>query len=938
MSKPVLLLIDSHAIIHRAYHAFPPTLRTTKGEQVNAVYGFTSILLEVLQKFHPEYLACAFDSPGPTQRHDMFVEYKIHRPKPDDEFLSQLPRINDVVEAINIPVFRVPGFEADDILGTIANKNYTDKNGEKVEIIIATGDKDLLQLVRPGVKVYISATGNRFAKSILYDEEEVKKRMGFAPALVVDYKSLRGDPSDNIPGVAGIGEKTATNLIQEYGTLEEIFAQIGKIPEKVRKKLENEYEIAQMSKQLATIIRDVPLSFDLEKAKLSDYDPNRVRKLFMELEFKSLLRKLPVSDNKIEIQSSMFPTNSSTDFTYERIDNNEELAKFLELLSRQNIFAFDTETTGLDSYSAKTIGMSFSWEDLHAYFVDLRNFKPGESQLKLIREIFNDPAKRIVAHNMKFDAHALLSRTPGGDFLNAPISNYFFDTLLAGYVLFGGQNGNGLKRLAFSRLGIEMDEIETVWATCPGFKQKKSYNSQEIENFMLNCDSEKLAKYASNDARVTWLLYKHFDALFRESEKKLQNLFFDIEMPIVKILVEIEQTGISLDSKYLKKYGEELKQKLSKLEKSIYREIGHEFNINSPKQVGEVLFNELNLPGAKHTKTGAWQTNERILLNLRSSVPVVDYLLQYRELSKLNSTYIDTLIAQIDEKSNRVHTNYNQAITSTGRLSSSNPNLQNIPVATEEGIKIRQAFVPAKGYKFISFDFSQQELRLLAHMSGEPALLGAYKQNEDVHALTASKIFEVPLEKVTRAQRATGKTLNFSLIYGISAFGLSDRLKIPREQAQEFIDNFFLFYPKVKEYFDQLLENARVTGKVETMFGRYRDTSGLNNSNFAIRSATEREVINFPIQGSAADMMKIAMINCQEYVKKSKECIQLDLRMILQVHDELIFEVISNGLEDYGSTLNVVMSKIKSIMENAVKLDVPVVVGVSEGKNWGELK
>ncbi|MBD3362347.1 DNA polymerase I [Candidatus Dojkabacteria bacterium] len=957
------LLIDAHAIIHRAYHAFPPTISTRDGKQVNAVYGFTSILLGVLRKFDPEYVVCAFDSKGPTVRHDKYEEYKATRKKPDDEMLEQIPIIHKVVKAFNIPIFIKEGFEADDILGTLVNL----EEAENLHKIIVTGDQDIFQLVNNGTKVFLS--GTKFSKSKLYGWNEVKEKFGFGPDYILDYKALKGDPSDNIPGIKGIGDVTAKKLISNFGHLEEIYQNIDDVSSKsVKNKLMKDKEISFLSKDLATIIEDVPLKFNLEDAKLKNFNPEGIKRIFVELEFKSLMNKIPSSKNQLKIegkedkptdnriQPTLIQMDSSKNkkeetggdnskLKYEILNSESKINVFMAKLAKHTVFAFDTETTGLDFMNTELLGISFSWEAGQAYYIDFKT--AGDLNKKVVAElrtIFEDPEVKKIGHNLKYDAHVIRNKTIKGQNLGFKLQNYYFDTLVAAYILSGGRRNLGLKTLAFAELGMQLANLQDVWKSISGFKKKKNYSEEEVRGYMLESDPALLGQYACADADATWQLYEkqfeRFESKLTSLKKdtNLKELFFDIEMPLVEILLEMEREGIDLDQEYLKKYGKSLDKKIREVEDKIFNRVGQKFNLASPKQLGEILFDVLKLEGGKKTKTGAWQTNERVLLDLKDKSDIIPDILDHREYSKLRSTYINSLIEEIDQNTGKIHTSYNQTIATTGRLTSSNPNLQNIPVSSDLGMKIRKAFIAGRGKRLVSFDISQQELRILAHMSEEKRLIDAFNNGVDVHALTASNIFDVDIEEVTKEQRDRGKTLNFSLMYGITEFGLANRLKIEREEARSLIDNYFMIYPRVKIFFEKLLRTAEKEGVVETMFGRFRDAKGLSHSNGRIRSATRREVINFPIQGTAADMIKISMKNCFDFINKDTNAQRLKSKMLLQVHDELIFRIDYKRGKKYQKLIDKFKDDIKEIMENAVELKVPVAVSINMGTNWAKLK
>lgn len=923
--KKTFLLIDGHAIIHRAYHAYPTTLKTKDGVLVNAVFGFTKILLEVLKKFNPEYVLCAFDSKGPTFRHKIFENYKANRKKPDEEMIVQEPIILDVLKSLNIPIIKIQGLEADDILGTSVNNSQV----KDLSKIIVTGDQDLFQLIDDDISIYLS--GSAFSQSKLYTAKEVKEKYGFGPDYILDYKALRGDPSDNIPGVKGVGDKGAKELIGEFGHLENILVNIDKIEKtRVKNKIEEDQDMAILSKELATIKTDAKIDFELSDTELKDFDTEEVKKKFMELQFKSLMKLIPESNNKSVIEKK----ENNIQIEYKLVESVEQIEDFISILAKQKIFAYDCETTGTDYLGSKVLGISFSWNTGEAYYLNLKSEDFTPKHVEGLRKIFVNENIKKIGHNLKFDAHLLRNDTAKEVKLNICLKNYYFDTMIAAYVLQGGGRGLGLKNLAFSELGMDMNELKDLWTDVDGFKDKKNYGSDEVQFFMLQTDTEDLYKYACADADATWRLYEKYVEEFRkEDNKDLKNLFHNIEMPVIEVLVEMERQGIRVDKKYLIELGKKFNSELNALSQKIYNFVGHEFNISSPKQVGEVLFDELNLPGGKKTKTGAWQTNESILRNLKDSSPIIEDLLEYRELSKLISTYVDSLIDEINSYTRKVHTNYNQSVVSTGRLSSSGPNLQNIPISSDRGMMIRKAFIADEGCKLIAFDISQQELRILAHMANEEELIKAYQNDVDVHKLTASKIFGKEINEVTSEERGKGKMLNFSLIYGITAYGLSSRLKVSVEEAQGYIDEFYSTYPGIKNFFDKVLLNAQEDGLVRTLFGRYRDATGLSSSNGRIQNSTRREVINFPIQGTASDIMKMAIRRCFDFINQDSLALELEAKLVLQIHDEFVFQVRddSKKVEELGR-------KIIQVFQKTYELKVPTKIGMCIGSDWGELK
>ncbi len=883
-SKDTILLVDSHALIHRAFHAFPQTLTTKEGELVNAVFGFTSLLLQVLTKFKPKYVVCVFDAPGDTFRSKMYKDYKANRPETDKLLVGQFDRVHEVVEALGIPTLMLKGFEADDLLGTLSRKPEL----KGVEKIILTGDRDLLQLVNDETKVYLS--GFPFSHATMLDIPGTEKKLGFAAPLLTDFKGLRGDTSDNIPGVKGIGDKTATDLVGKYGQLSEIYKHLDELKNAVRKKLEENKEIAELSKQLATIDTGVKINFTLDKAVLDDYDQAKAMQLLQKLEFRSLLNKLPKSsraqtEDTNGAQLSMMETVMVKHNDTKAITDFSELQKFVAAAdkfvlrtdaNREDIFAKLTQLVVV-SENGTVVAEPSGWTDK-----DIKAF-PGLFKQKL-----------LAGHDVKFDLHALITFGITG-------MEYGFDAMLAAYVLQSGSGKFDLATLSFNTLGVMIPEN-------PGFVK---------------------------EAELCFAIYQNLREQFSKIEGNKDanpvKLFSEIEMPIVKVLVQMERTGVVLDKEYLVKFKAELEEKLVESEKNIYKEVGHEFNIASPKQLGEVLFGELNIPGGKKNKSGGYSTNERVLIKFRATFPIIDHILEYRELSKLKSTYTDALINYV-AADGRIHTNYKQAVAATGRLSSQYPNLQNIPVSTDLGQKIREAFiVPAKKL-FVSFDYSQQELRLLAHFSQEEKLIAAFNSEIDIHSLTASQIFKKPVEEVDKHERRIGKTVNFGVVYGISAFGLSDRLDLDRKSAQDFIDSFYNSYPKVRAYFDNLLKSAREDGYVTTLFGRRKSATGLDASNWQLRAALERELINFPLQGSAADMMKLAMINVEKMIQAKYADFA---EMSLQIHDELVFEVATSDPKD--KQLNAFLLAVRKEMLDVAKLSVIMKVSAETGKNLGQM-
>ena len=941
MSQPKqkLLIIDGNALIHRSFHALPTTMRTKRGEITNAVYGFTLVLLKALKEFKPEYVALTLDKKGPTFRHQEYKEYKATRVKAPDELYEQIPRVKEVAAAFNIPIFEQQGYEADDLIGTIARQP-----GKNVESIIVTGDMDTLQLVNDRTKVYTMSHG--LSDSLLYDAKQVEQRFnGLKPEQMVDYKALRGDPSDNIPGVQGIGEKGAIDLLREFTTLENLYdhitrdtKQVTRIKPRTLELLKEHKQEAFLSKKLATIVCDVPLDFNLARARTRDFDTNEVVRVFNELEFRSLLPKLQELNKKLQ------PTNKTADeeqnkfayvrqhFNYQLIDTAIKFKKFLAELKWQDEFAFDTETANFNPLEAKLLGVSFSWAEKQAYYVQVKSQKskvkkqeslfagnaetrPGASAkagvdidliIKELNPIFGNGKIKKIGHNIKFDAEALESN-------GLPVAGIDFDTMVASYLLNPGTRQHNLDAVTFNYLNYQKISKDDLL----GSGRNKISFSQ--------APAERLALYSCEDADFTFRLYKKLAPELKK--QKLDELFRDIEMPLVRVLAEMEKTGIKLDIAYLAELEKNFSKELRELERKIQALAGKTFNVNSPQQLQEILFVKLNIPThlIKRTKTG-YSTGADELSKLKGQHEIIDLIVRYRELAKLQNTYIEAL-PKLADKAGRVHTSFNQTITATGRLSSSEPNLQNIPARTDEGKKIRRAFIARRGYKLISADYSQIELRLAAAMASDSKMIAAFKRGEDIHTATAAAINEVPLTQVTPAMRREAKAINFGIIYGQGAFGLSQTADIPQYKAKEFIDKYFKTYTGVKKMIDKFVKDAAITGRAETLFGRIRQIPEINSSTLQIRKAAERTAINTPLQGTAADIMKIAMINVHNALAKFGE----DAKVLLQVHDELVIEV-KNDL------IKKVADIVKEDMDNVIKLKVPIIAEVEVGNNWEEME
>ncbi len=908
----MLVLFDGNAIVHRAYHAFGPTrsrpgtaltVRKT-GEVVSAVYGFVLMLLKVMNDLKPTHIAIAFDKKGPTFRHDMFEDYKANRPAAPDDLVSQIARVKQLVQAFNIPLFELDGFEADDVLGTLSKQ----ASGQDIETVIVTGDADTMQLVAPHVKVLYPKAGKAFSDTSLFDAGAVKEKFGVGPERVADYKALVGDPSDNIPGVPGIGEKTAVKLIQEYGGVEDIYQRLEEVtPPRTKEILQNNAEAARQSKKLATIVTDTPVTLELDKCKVANYDRKQAADLLRELEFFSLIPRLPGAEAEsgaVEVKSE----SASTD--YKIIATTEDLDELVNNLAEAGSFAFDTETTGLNALTAGLVGISLATSPGKACYIpvghtvlDVIQQLPLPQVADRLKPVFEDAKKPKLAHNAKFDMMVL------GE-CGITVNGLASDTMIAAHLL--GEKSLGLKALAYSKLGVEMTPINNLIGT--GAKQIS----------MAKVDIKSAAAYAAADADMTFRL----DAGFQKEldTQGLKKLFLEVEMPLVPVLLIMEQNGFAVDTAMLKEMSRTLGEQAAVLEKKIYEEAKHEFNINSPAQLGKVLFEEMQLPSGRRGK-GKYSTEASVLEELRPVHPIAGYIVEYRQLTKIKSTYIDALPALVNPKTGRIHTSFNQTRTSTGRLSSSDPNMQNIPVRGELGGQVRQAFIAAPGFDLLAGDYSQIDLRALAHLSGDEALVRAFRNDEDIHAATASLLFGVDKAQVTKDMRRFAKTINFGVIYGMSDYGLEQATEFSREEAGKFIKAYFEKYPGVTRYLEATKEKARKDGYVETLLGRRRFIPDINSANRQVREAAERMAINMPVQGTSADIIKVAMINLYREMSRRR----VSSKMLLQVHDELVFEV-ADGEMDFMRRL------VSDVMDSAVALNVPLKVDTKAGKNWGEMK
>lgn len=898
--KPLLMLMDGHALVHRAFHALPPLTINRTGEPVGAVYGFASALLKVLDDLKPTHCAIAFDRPTPTFRHLEYEEYKANRESSPDELRVQFKRIRELVDAFGIPSFEMDGFEADDILGTLA-RLATDQD---IDTIILTGDTDEVQLITGRVKTLL--TRGMFSDTVLYDENKVYERYGVTPSQIADFKGLKGDTSDNIPGVPGIGDKTAAKLLQQFGSVEGIYEHLDEVtPPRIQEKLREHEAQARQSVYLATIVTDVPIELDLSQCERTAYSRDAVLDLFRELEFSSLLARLPDGDGAGEPTG---PSDQVSEVVYSTLTDESALDQLVEEVKKAGYFAFDTETTSLDAMQAELVGLSMSVEPGKSVYIPVGHQEGEQLPLKLVLEkvkpLFEDELIEKAAHNANYDMMILAN-------YDVAVKGLSMDSMVGAAL--AGQKALGLKALSFERLGIEMTPITQLIGT-----GKKQITMDQVA-------IEDASPYAAADADIALRLARMFEEGLKQ--QGLWNLMTDVEMPLVPVLVRIQRHGIALDAELLSVMSVELGNRMLELEASIYDSVGHKFNINSPKQLGDILFKELQLPNAKRTKSG-FSTDASVLEGLRGGHPIVEFVLEFRQISKLKSTYLDALPALVNPDTGRVHTTFNQVGSVTGRVSSNDPNLQNIPVRTELGGQVRNAFVAegAPDWLLMAADYSQIDLRVLAHISEDPALVKAFEDGEDIHASTAAHVFGVPMDQVTADQRRIAKVINFGIVYGISGYGLASRTDLSREEATAFIDGYFERYPGVKDYMEATKNQAKHQGYVETVLGRRRYFPEINSSNVNVRMGAERMAINMPIQGTSAEMLKLAMVQIQNRMDEAK----MRSKMLLQVHDELIFEVPKEELEDMAGLA-------QEVMPNALELNVPVKVDVKTGVNWGEM-
>jgi DNA polymerase-1 len=923
-----LFLLDAYALIFRSYYAFIKNPRmTSKGMNTSAIFGFLLTLREVIQKQKPTHIAVVFDTPAPTFRHEMYKEYKATRDETPEDIKTAVPYIKRLLDAYKIPIIDYEGFEADDIIGTLAYR----ASGKGFVTYMMTPDKDFAQLVTERIFMFKpSRSGN---ESVKWGVDEVKKEfMVNDPRQVIDILALMGDKVDNIPGAPGVGPKTAMKLISEYGSVEEVFRNTDKLKGKLKETIENNMEQILLSKKLATIELDVPVDLKEDELVLETPDREKLKSLFNELEFRTIAAEIlarpdsPASQSDAETlhdaasgpaQGTLFgenyaliDTNKSTiksvPHNYVLIENDNELNGFSSRAMKLKEICFDTETTSIDPLRSELVAVAFSWEKGSGYLVHFsESVEETRRKLEILKPVFENPAIVKIGQNIKFDIQVLAN-------YGIEVKGTLFDTMIAHYLLEPDMRHN-MNLLSETYLSYSPVHIESLIGE-KGSSQKN----------MRSVSADQLKEYAVEDADVTYQLKEVFEPRLRS--EGLSDLAANIEMPLIMVLADMERNGVKLNQEDLKIIETGLREDIITLEKEIYDLAGTEFNISSPKQLGNILFIRLKMDdNARVTKTKQFNTSEEILQRLTSRHPIVNKVLEYRGLKKLLSTYVEALPRLVDKTTGRIHTSFNQAIASTGRLSSNNPNLQNIPVRDERGREIRKAFVPGEGNIFLSADYSQIELRLMAHLSKDPGMISDFLSGNDIHAATASKIFGVDIKDVTREMRARAKTANFGIIYGISSFGLSERLTIGRREAKELIDGYFNSYPGVKKYMDESIRKARERGFVTTMFGRRRYLRDINSRNQVVRGNAERNAINAPIQGTAADIIKIAMVRIYGKMKAEK----YRSKMILQVHDELIFEVVPHEFEK-------LREMVIYEMTNATKLDIPMKVDSGTGRNWLE--
>lgn len=936
-----LFLFDAYALIFRGYYAFIKNPRiNSKGLDTSAIMGFMNSLLDVINREKPEYLAVAFDSGGSQVRTEMYSEYKANRDETPEAIRIAVPYIKEILKAMHIPIVEVPGIEADDLIGTLSKQ--AEKEGFKVYMV--TPDKDFAQLVSENIFIYRPA---RMGNGIeIWGVDQVKEKFEIErPEQVIDFLGMMGDAIDNIPGLPGVGEKTAKKLLAEFGTMENLLANTDKLKGALKEKIEANKEQGILSKKLATILLDCPVTFHEGDFELNTPDYEKIAEIFNELEFRRMAeqfqkvfssntasvttttevekkptetKKKPQDENQISLfgeggdlfsaSQSLYNTLENTEHLYQTVQGDLGVRLLLQNLMQQKTVCLDTETTGLDALNSELVGIAFSYEKGKGYYVPFpENQEEAQALIEKLRPFFEDESIEKVGQNLKYDIK-ILKR------YGVELKGKLFDTMIAHYLINPDMRHN-MDVLSETYLKYSPKSIETLI----GKKGKNQKSMRDVE-------VEQVKEYAVEDTDVTLQLKEVFEPILEQTQTR--NLFDQIEIPLVPVLADMESEGVRLDVDYLKALSAELATDIKALEMRIYEAAGHSFNLASPKQLGEVLFDKLKIGGTKQkkTKTGQYATGEEVLSFFAKDHQIVRDILDWRQLVKLQNTYVDSLPKEVNPKTQRVHTDYMQTVAATGRLSSNNPNLQNIPIRTERGRQIRKAFVPRdENYTLLSADYSQIELRIIAALSGEPNMIESFAKGEDIHRSTAAKVFNVPLEEVTREQRSHAKTVNFGIIYGVSAFGLSNQTDLSRSESAALIEAYYKTYPRLKEYIAEQIEFARHHGYVQTISGRRRYLKDINSQNAVVRGAAERNAVNAPIQGSAADIIKIAMINIHKRLKAEK----LQSKMLLQVHDELVFDA-------YKAELDLLKEIIKHEMENAFKLDVPLVVDMGTGENWLE--
>ena len=929
-----LFLLDAFALIYRAYFAFSNSPRiNSKGFNTSAIFGFTNTLLEILNKEKPTHIAVVFDVEGPTQRHVEFESYKANREEMPEDLRDSIPLIVNLIKAFNIEVLGLEGYEADDVIGTLATQ--AEKAGFTTYMM--TPDKDYGQLVDANTFIYKPARLGNGAE--ILGPEEICKKWEISNVLqLIDILGLMGDKVDNIPGIPGVGEKTAIQLVKDFGSIENLLENTGKLKGKLKEKVETNRDMAIQSKRLATICLDCPIELDAEKLALKEPNKAELLELFRELEFRAIAQKvlnediggserLPAEKAKAPAQPDLFssaeaaapaavaepeeaaPTVHKTihevPHTYELVDSVEKINALIAELNQHDDFCFDSETTSLNTLDAEVVGLSFSVKPHHAWYVAMpANRAEAQAWLDLFKPLFENESKTLIGQNIKYDYQVLKN-------YNISIKNKLFDTMVAHFLIMPEMRHN-MDVLAQTYLNYTPVSIETLI----GKKGKDQLSMRDVE-------IEKIKDYAAEDADVTLQLKHHFAPELQLNE--VETLFNDVEVPLIKVLADIEREGIRLDVDNLRDFSAQLQGDIVNVEKEIQDLAGTKFNVSSPKQVGEILFDYLKIiDKPKKTKTGQYATGEDVLSKIEKAHPIVSKILDYRELVKLKNTYVDTLPELVHPVTGRIHTSFNQVVAVTGRLSSDNPNLQNIPIRTERGRQIRKAFIPRDpDHILLSADYSQIELRIVASISGDPNMCEAFRSGKDIHTATAARVFGVPESEVTKEMRYKSKSVNFGIIYGQGAFGLADNLNIPRKEAQELIANYFKEYSSIKNYMDTQINFARENGFVKTLLGRKRWLRDITSGNATVRSYAERNAINAPIQGSAADMIKVAMINIHNEFQKRN----FKSKMLLQVHDELVFDI-------YKPELETVKPIIEELMRSALPLEVPVEVGLGTGENW----